>query len=65
MNISNSLSVNEPILNLFFTEKDNRIPAPDSNGSMPTSFDCLESILNLVESALIAENGDIVFTTLP
>jgi hypothetical protein len=51
-------------LNFFFAEEYYGVSSSDGDGCDSTGFDSLESILYLIESALVAENGDIVFGSL-
>ena len=51
-------------LNFLLTEKDDRISASDGNSGESACFDSLEGIFDLVESSLIAEDGDIVLAAL-
>jgi len=52
-------------LNLFFTEEYDCVPPANGEGGDSASFNSLEGIFYLVKSALIAENGDVVFGSLP
>ena len=51
-------------LNFFLAEEDDRISASDSNSSESASLDCFEGVLDLIESSLIAEDGDVVLAAL-
>ena len=52
-------------LNFLLTQEDDRISAPDGNSGEPACFNSLEGVLDLIESSLIAEDGDIVLAALP
>ena len=51
-------------MNFLLAEEDNGIPASDGNGGESAGFDCLEGVLDLVESTLVAEDGDVVLAAL-
>ena len=52
-------------LNFLLAEEDDRISAPDGNSGESACFNSLEGVLDLIESSLIAEDGDIVLAALP
>ena len=52
-------------LNFLLAEEDDRISAPDGNSGESACFNSLEGVLDLIESSLIAEDGDVVLAALP
>jgi hypothetical protein len=47
-------------LNFFLAEEDYAISASDGYSSESAGLDCLEGILNLIETALVTEDSDVV-----
>ena len=71
VNVCDCLRVNESILSdivsylhFFLRKEDDRIFTSDGDSSESTSFDCFEGVFHLIETTLVAEDGDVVFAAL-
>ena len=51
-------------MHFLLRQKDDSITGADADGSESTGFDGFECVLNLIESTLVAEDGDVVFRSL-
>lgn len=51
-------------MDFFFCQQDNAVFAADADGGEAAAFDGFEGVLDLVEPAFVAEDGDVVFRAL-